>query len=98
MRRRATAAIDAQADALDAFVIDGIRHNIPFLAALMQVERWREGRLSTGFIAEQFPKGFHPGVPAGDGGPARWPRSRRRSTMCWANASGAFPGSGRTPW
>ncbi|MGH6684836.1 MAG: acetyl-CoA carboxylase biotin carboxylase subunit, partial [Pseudolabrys sp.] len=29
------AAIDAQADALDAFVIDGIRHNIPFLAALM---------------------------------------------------------------
>src|SRR5512139_1721198 len=29
-------AIVAQADALDAFVIDGIRHNIPFLAALMQ--------------------------------------------------------------
>ncbi len=31
MRRRARAAIDAQADALDAFVIEGIRHNIPFL-------------------------------------------------------------------
>jgi len=62
------AAIDAQGDALDAFVIDGIRHNIPFLAAVMQVERWREGRLSTGFIAEEFPQGFHPGVPAGEAG------------------------------
>src|SRR5271166_1278145 len=54
------AAIDAQATALDAFVIDGIRHNIPFLSALMQHPRWREGRLSTGFIAEEFPNGFHP--------------------------------------
>jgi propionyl-CoA carboxylase alpha chain len=53
-------AIDAQANALDAFVIDGIRHNIPFLSALMQHPRWREGRLSTGFIAEEFPNGFHP--------------------------------------
>src|SRR5689334_6091941 len=34
-------AIDAQADALDAFVIDGIRHNIPFLSALMAHPRWR---------------------------------------------------------
>ncbi|MEX2035579.1 MAG: acetyl-CoA carboxylase biotin carboxylase subunit, partial [Xanthobacteraceae bacterium] len=57
------AAIAAQANALDAFVIDGIRHNIPFLAALMQHPRWREGRLSTGFIAEEYPDGFHP-VPA----------------------------------
>jgi propionyl-CoA carboxylase alpha chain len=53
-------AIDAQADALDDFVIGGIRHNIPFLAALMAHPRWREGRLSTGFIAEEFPDGFQP--------------------------------------
>src|SRR4249920_3399067 len=53
------AAIAAQADALDAFVIDGIRHNIPFLAAVMQHPRWRSGKLSTAFIAEEFPKGFH---------------------------------------
>ena len=59
-------AIDAQADALDAFVIDGIRHNIPFLSALMQHPRWREGRLSTGFIAEEFPDGFRPLGPKGD--------------------------------
>jgi propionyl-CoA carboxylase alpha chain len=59
-------AIDAQADALDAFVIDGIRHNIPFLAALMAHPRWRAGKLSTGFIAEEFPDGFHPQKPQGD--------------------------------
>ncbi len=59
-------AIEAQANALDAFVIDGIRHNIPFLSALMQHERWRAGRLSTGFIAEEFPDGFAPLVAAGE--------------------------------
>jgi propionyl-CoA carboxylase alpha chain len=59
-------AINAQATALDAFVIDGIRHNIPFLSALMQHPRWREGRLSTGFIAEEFPDGFHPLVAEGE--------------------------------
>ena len=60
------AAIDAQADALDAFAIDGIRHNIPFLAALMAHPRWRAGKLSTGFIAEEFPKGFHNRAPQGE--------------------------------
>ncbi|GJD98868.1 acetyl-CoA carboxylase biotin carboxylase subunit [Methylobacterium isbiliense] len=59
-------AITAQAEALDAFAIDGIRHNIPFLAALMAHPRWQEGRLSTGFIAEEFPGGFEAPVPAGD--------------------------------
>src|SRR5438477_8184170 len=60
------AAIEAQADALDAFAIDGIRHNIPFLAALMAHPRWRAGKLSTGFIAEEFPKGFHNRAPQGE--------------------------------
>src|SRR5690606_37368084 len=48
-------AIDLMRDALDAFTIDGIRHNIPFLSALMRHPRWREGRLATGFLAEEFP-------------------------------------------
>jgi propionyl-CoA carboxylase alpha chain len=60
------AAIEAQGQALDAFVIDGIRHNIPFLSALMQNERWRAGRLSTGFIAEEYPDGFRPLKPTGE--------------------------------
>jgi propionyl-CoA carboxylase alpha chain len=48
-------AIDAMGTALDAFAIDGFRHNIPFLSVLMRNERWRKGRLSTKFIAEEFP-------------------------------------------
>ena len=60
------AAIDAQAAALDAFAIDGIRHNIPFLAALMVHPRWRAGKLSTGFIAEEFKDGFHNPAPKGE--------------------------------
>ena len=39
--------------ALDAFAIDGFRHNIPFLAVLMRNERWRKGNFSTKFIAEE---------------------------------------------
>jgi propionyl-CoA carboxylase alpha chain len=60
------AAIAAQSDALDAFVIDGIRHNVPFLAALMAHPRWQAGKLSTGFIAEEFPGGFHAAAPQGE--------------------------------
>ena len=60
------AAIEAQSRALDAFYIDGIRHNIPFLSALMSHPRWREGNLSTGFIAEEFPKGFTARAPDGE--------------------------------
>src|SRR5438093_1490444 len=60
------AAIEAQSTALDAFYVDGIRHNIPFLSALMHHPRWREGKLSTGFISEEFPKGFAVGAPDGE--------------------------------
>jgi propionyl-CoA carboxylase alpha chain len=59
-------AIAAQSDALDRFVIDGIRHNIPFLAALMAHPRWQAGKLSTGFITEEFPGGFHAHAPEGE--------------------------------
>jgi propionyl-CoA carboxylase alpha chain len=60
------AAIEAQGQALDAFYMDGIRHNIPFLSALMHHPRWREGKLSTGFIAEEFPNGFAEKPPEGE--------------------------------
>jgi len=60
------AAIEAQGRALDAFAIDGIRHNIPFVSALMHHPRWIEGNLSTGFIAEEFPEGFLLPQPAGE--------------------------------
>jgi propionyl-CoA carboxylase alpha chain len=59
-------AIQAQAFALDGFAIEGIRHNIPFLSALMHHPRWQAGALSTGFIAEEFPHGFAIPAPEGD--------------------------------
>ena len=52
------AAIDAMALALDDFEVEGIGHNLPFLAAVMQQERFRAGRLTTAYIAEEFPDGF----------------------------------------
>jgi propionyl-CoA carboxylase alpha chain len=51
-------AIAAMAQGLDSFYIDGIQHNVPFVTAIMGNPRWREGALSTGFIAEEFPDGF----------------------------------------
>jgi len=57
------AAIDAQVAALDAFEIDGIGHNVDFLSALMQHPRFREGNITTNFIAEEYPDGFE-GAPA----------------------------------
>ncbi|MFN3776849.1 acetyl-CoA carboxylase biotin carboxylase subunit [Sphingomonas parapaucimobilis] len=59
------AAIDAQIAALDAFEIAGPGTNIDFVSALMQHPRFRSGALSTGFIAEEYPEGFH-GAPASE--------------------------------
>ena len=52
-------AIDRMADALDAYHIRGVSHNISFLNALVCHPRFREGRISTNFIAEEYPDGFH---------------------------------------
>ena len=51
-------AADLQIQALDAFRIKGLGHNVDFLSALMQHPRFRSGELTTGFIAEEFPDGF----------------------------------------
>ena len=58
------AAIEAMGEALQRFEIAGIEHNIPFLSALMRHPRWREGRLSTAFIAEEYPDGFQRPEPS----------------------------------
>jgi len=78
--------------ALDSFYIDGIRHNIPFLSALMLHPRWREGNLSTGFNRGRVPGGFC----------GSHPRRRDRPKLAavaaaidhvLANASGRYPAS-----
>ena len=56
-------AIKAQADALDRYFIRGISHNIDFLSAIMAHPRFQAGEnVTTGFIAEEYPDGFH-GAP-----------------------------------
>jgi propionyl-CoA carboxylase alpha chain len=50
-------------DALDGFYVAGLRHNIAFLAAIVQRQRFVDGALSTDFIAQEFPDGF--GAPTG---------------------------------
>ena len=45
-------------DALDSFHIRGVGHNINFLSALLKKPRFASGKLSTNFIAEEFPDGF----------------------------------------
>ncbi|MBP1884243.1 acetyl-CoA carboxylase biotin carboxylase subunit [Sinorhizobium mexicanum] len=59
---RAT-AVEAMASALDDFEVEGIGHNLPFLSAVMQQRRFREGRLTTAYIAEEFTDGFQGVVP-----------------------------------
>jgi propionyl-CoA carboxylase alpha chain len=52
-------AADLQIAALDRFEIEGLGHNIDFVSAIMQHPRFRSGELTTGFIAEEYPDGFH---------------------------------------
>ena len=57
-------AIDVMAGALEDLHIEGLGHNAPFLSAVMDQGRFQEGRLSTGYIAEEFPEGFHGLAPS----------------------------------
>ncbi|MGF6174931.1 acetyl-CoA carboxylase biotin carboxylase subunit [Ensifer sp. 4252] len=56
-------AVEAMAEALDRFEVEGIGHNLPFLSAVMQQQRFREGRLTTAYITEEFADGFHGVTP-----------------------------------
>ncbi|MCY4343817.1 MAG: acetyl/propionyl/methylcrotonyl-CoA carboxylase subunit alpha [Gammaproteobacteria bacterium] len=60
------AAIETMGEALDAYYIRGVNHNISFLGAVIAHERFRAGRLTTHFIDEEFPDGFQAdALPAG---------------------------------
>ena len=52
------AAIDEMRLALDQFEVEGIGHNLPFVAAVMDHPRFRSGHITTAFIAEEYPDGF----------------------------------------
>ncbi len=52
-------ALAHMGDALDAYYIRGVSHNISFLNALIAHPRFIDARLTTNFIAEEYPDGFH---------------------------------------
>ncbi len=52
------AAIDEMRLALDTFEVEGIGHNLPFVAAVMDHPRFQSGNITTAFIAEEYPEGF----------------------------------------
>jgi propionyl-CoA carboxylase alpha chain len=93
------AAIARMSEALDRFHISGVLHNIPFLAAVLGKQRFRDGALSTDFIAEEFPGGF-----AGENLPTLEQSTvilvaavlRRRIAEHEARISGQLPGHGAT--
>ncbi len=51
-------SIEAMRVALDTFEVDGIGHNLPFLSAVMDHERFKSGNITTAFIEEEYPEGF----------------------------------------
>jgi propionyl-CoA carboxylase alpha chain len=51
-------AIKAMRVALDGFEVEGIGHNLPFLSAVMEHDRFVSGNITTAFIAEEYPEGF----------------------------------------
>ena len=53
-RARPATATARLSRALDGFLIRGVSHNIPFLAAVLATPRFADGRLTTNFIAEEF--------------------------------------------
>ncbi len=59
------AAIERMRAALDAYYIRGTGHNTAFLASVLAHPRFAEGRLSTDFIAEEYPDGYSPPRPEG---------------------------------
>ncbi len=61
------AAIDGMARALEDTHLEGVGHNVPFLAAVMDQERFRSGALTTRYITDEFPDGFNGTPVAGFG-------------------------------
>ena len=53
------AAIATHVKALERLEVQGIQDNSPFLAAVLDQKRFQSGKITTGYIKEEFPDGFH---------------------------------------
>jgi propionyl-CoA carboxylase alpha chain len=51
-------AIEGMRVALDSFEVEGIGHNLPFLAAVYDHPKFISGDITTAFIEEEYPEGF----------------------------------------
>jgi propionyl-CoA carboxylase alpha chain len=60
------AAVTGMARALEDTHLAGLGHNVPFLAAVMDQPRFQSGQLSTSYIKDEFPDGFHGLTPSVD--------------------------------
>jgi len=52
------AAIATHVKALERLEVKGIQDNSPFLAAVLDQARFQSGKITTGYIKEEFPNGF----------------------------------------
>ncbi|WP_312148102.1 acetyl/propionyl/methylcrotonyl-CoA carboxylase subunit alpha [Brevundimonas sp.] len=52
------AAVEGMARALEDTHLSGLGHNVPFLSAVMDQDRFKSGQLSTSYIKDEFPDGF----------------------------------------
>jgi len=59
-------AVRGMARALEDTHLAGLGHNVPFLAAVMDQERFQSGQLSTSYIKDEFPDGFHGLAPTAE--------------------------------
>ena len=90
-------AIAKMREALNGFVIRGVSSNIPFQAALLAHPKFVKGDFNTGFIAENYGKGFHAeDVPHDDASflTALAAFVRRKSRERAAGLTGQLPGYG----
>jgi len=52
-------AINKMATALDSYIVRGVNHNICFLRDVMGHPKYQSGDISTKFIPQEYPEGFH---------------------------------------
>ena len=90
---RAT-AVDRLTTALDGFYIRGPNHNMAFLSAVLHHPRFRDGRLSTGFIAEEYGERFEGGGLSDD---AKTDLAALAATLSLTEAARAAKISGQLP-
>jgi propionyl-CoA carboxylase alpha chain len=51
-------SIKRMVDALDTYIIHGVRHNIPLLRSVLVQDRYRSGNITTKYLQEEYPEGF----------------------------------------